>query len=142
MDSGQSDTQYCSVPPLVGECVAAGFPSPAEGLVERRLDLNETLIRNPPSTFFVRVAGDSMVDVGIRQGDLLVVDRAIEPRDKQIIVARWGEEFTVKRLRLWQGEVWLVPENAEYSKLEVTGSPDFEIWGVVTGVVRSLLRPF
>ena len=128
--------------PLAEECIPAGFPSPAEGLVERRLDLNETLVRNPIATFFVRVAGESMVGVGICRGDLLVVDRSVEARDKHIVVARLDGEYTVKRLRLWRDGVYLVAENPDYPTIDVTGAhAEFEVWGVVTSVVRSLLCP-
>lgn len=128
--------------PLMEECVPAGFPSPAEGLVERRLDLNETLIRNAVATFFVRVAGESMTGAGIYRGDLLVVDRSIEARDRHIVIARLDGEYTVKRLRFWREGVYLAAENPDYPPIDVTGSrTEFEVWGVVTSVIRSLLCP-
>jgi DNA polymerase V len=138
----QSGTPSSMAIPLVEENVAAGFPSPAEGLVERQLDLNEALIQNPVATFFVRVSGESMVGAGIYRGDLLVVDRSIEAQDRHIIIARLDSEYMVKRLRFSRKSVYLVSENPDFPPVEITGSPvEFEIWGVVTTVIRSLLCP-
>lgn len=135
MDYGQCASGI----PLVVGSVAAGFPSPAEGMVERRLDLNETLIRNPVATFFVRVSGESMIGAGICRGDLLVVDRSVEARDRHIVIARLDGEYTVKRLRFGRDGVYLVAENPDYRPIPVSGAhTEFEVWGVVVGVVRAL----
>jgi SOS-response transcriptional repressors (RecA-mediated autopeptidases) len=122
--------------PLVGAKVAAGFPSPAEDHVDRALDLNEHLIAHPAATFFVRVAGDSMRDAGIVEGDILIVDRSLTPQDRQIVVAQLDGEFCVKRLRRQGGRVWLESENPEYPRVELTEGQQLEIWGTVTFIIH------
>jgi DNA polymerase V len=129
------NTQYST---LFTEPVQAGFPSPAGDHEEQALDLNQLLIKRPEASFFVRAAGDSMIDAGIHQGDLLVVDRSLDPRHGQIVIARLDSEFTVKRLYIQDRLIRLVAENPNYPAIEVTADMDFEVWGVVTGVVRSL----
>ncbi len=116
--------------------VAAGFPSPAQDYIERRLDLNEHLIRRPSATFFVRVTGESMTGAAILDGDLLIVDRSIEPRSGKIIIASLAGELTVKRLLIENETVTLIPENPSFSPIHVAEPDDFEIWGVVTAVIR------
>ncbi|MBS0615914.1 MAG: translesion error-prone DNA polymerase V autoproteolytic subunit [Verrucomicrobia bacterium] len=120
--------------PLFETPVQAGFPSPAEDIIERKLDLHELLIRHPASTFFVRASGSSMKDAGITSGDLLIVDRAEPARDGAIVVAIVSGEFTVKRLRKENGVFFLMPENKKFPPIEVT--EDCEIWGVVTFVIH------
>lgn len=124
--------------PLYATRIAAGFPSSADDAVEGRLDLNQYLIKHPAATFFVRVAGDSMLNAGIQPGDILVVDRALEPVDGRIVIAAVDGELTVKRLRRRDGQVHLVAENDGYAPLPITEAMDFRIWGVVTGVIRTL----
>ncbi|GFM37869.1 LexA family protein [Desulfovibrio psychrotolerans] len=124
--------------PLFLNPVAAGFPSPAEDYVERPLDLNEHLVRNPVATFFVRAQGDSMTGAGILDGDILVVDRSVAPVHNRIVIAAVHGELTVKRLYLREGAVLLMPENENYPPLDVTGQEDVTVWGVVTAVVRTL----
>jgi DNA polymerase V len=119
--------------------VQAGFPSPAEDYLDKMLDLNELLIAHPAATFFVRVAGDSMQGAGIFSGDILVVDRSLEPTDNKIIVALVNGEFTVKRLKCKDGRISLVPENPAYPILELTEGSDFQVWGVVTYVIHKAL---
>lgn len=116
--------------------VQAGFPSPAEDYLDKMLDLNELLIAHPAATFFVRVAGDSMQNAGIFSGDILVVDRSLEPTDNKIIVAIVGSEFTVKRLKIREDRISLVPENPAYPILEMKEESDFQVWGVVTYVIH------
>jgi DNA polymerase V len=124
--------------PLLLCGVPAGFPSPADDYIERNLDLNELLVRHPAATFFVRAYGDSMKDAGIHSGDILVVDRAEEPKPECIVVAAVNGELTVKRLRRTGEKLFLVPENAEFQPLEVTPEMDFEVWGVVTSVIHKV----
>lgn len=124
--------------PLFLEAVSAGFPSPADDYVERGLDLNEHLIDNPEATFMVRVCGDSMVDAGIRDGDVLVVDRSREAAVGRIVVAVVDGELTVKRLARRGGAVLLVPENEAYAPIEILPGREFLVWGVVVGVVRRM----
>jgi DNA polymerase V len=118
--------------------VAAGFPSPADDYVERALDLNEHLIRHPAATYFVRASGNSMVNAGIHDGDLLIVDRSIAPADKQIVIAVIAGEFTVKRLCGKGGKIFLCPENDAYPAIEATEESDCRIWGVVLHSIHRL----
>ena len=118
--------------------VSAGFPSPAADYEEDRLDLNEHLIRHPAATFFVRAIGDSMIGAGIHCGDLLVVDRSLEARDKSVVIAAVNGELTVKRIRIRNKKITLVPENESYSAREIGGNVEFEVWGVVTSVIHEL----
>jgi DNA polymerase V len=128
-------TAYC---PFVGSRVSAGFPSPAEDSLERGLDLNEYLIDHQAATFFVRVKGPSMIGAGIHDGDTLIVDRAVEPRDGSVVVALVDGEFTVKRLRRNRGCIALVAENPAYEPITITPGCDFEVWGVVTYAIHQL----
>ncbi len=118
--------------------VPAGFPSPAADYEEGKLDLNRHLIRNPAATFFVRVTGDSMVKAGIHNGDLLVVDRSIEPRDKNVVIAVVNGELTVKRIRIRKNGLTLEAENEAYQSQEINDGIEFEVWGVVTNVIHAL----
>jgi len=122
--------------PLYLSTVQAGFPSPAEDYIDKKLDLNEQLVRHPAATFFVRVDGDSMRDAGVTSGDILVVDRAVEPRDGHIVIAALDGELTVKRLRRKNGQVLLVPENSDYAPVTVGPEASFEVWGVVTYIIH------
>ena len=122
--------------PLYSGTVQAGFPSPADDHLDKALDLNEHLISNPTSTFFVKAKGDSMKDAGIQSGDLMIVDRSIPPKDKQIVVAMLNGEFTVKRLRRKNGQVFLVAENQAFPSIEITEDQELTIWGVVTFVIH------
>lgn len=124
--------------PLMTCPVPAGFPSPAEDYVEGKLSLDKHLIKNPVATFFVRVTGDSMLGAGIHPGDLLVVDRALDPCDGKVVIAIVDGELTVKRLRLERDRLYLVPENPDYPVLEVKELTDFRVWGVVTNVIHPL----
>jgi DNA polymerase V len=122
--------------PLVSASVEAGFPSPADDHLERALDLNEELVRNPAATFFVRVKGESMRDAGIRSGDILVVDRSLSPVDRQIVVAMIDGEFTVKRFRKKNGRITLEAENPSFSPIDVGEDQELTIWGAVTYVIH------
>lgn len=124
--------------PLFLAPVSAGFPSPAEDYVEGRLDLNKHLIKHPATTFFVRVAGDSMTGAGIHPGDILVVDRSLEPRDASVVVVVLDGELTVKRISRRDGRLYLIPDNSLYQPLEILEGMEFEVWGVVTSVIHSL----
>jgi len=118
--------------------VPAGFPSPAEDYIEGKLDLNKHLIKHPAATFFVRVTGDSMINAGIHPGDILIVDRSLDPADKKVVIAVVDGELTVKRIRMIQDKIVLMPENANYEPLRIKEEMSFEIWGVVTNVIHSL----
>lgn len=124
--------------PLFIARVSAGFPSPADDHIDKNLDLNEFLIKHPAATFFVRVAGNSMINAGIRNGDLLIVDKALEPADNKIVVAALNGELTVKRIRKIKGKLFLAPENQDYQPIEIEPESQFEVWGVVTHVIQTL----
>lgn len=125
--------------PLFLSRVPAGFPSPAEDYVEGSLDLNEHLIQHKEATFFVRVQGESMIGAGIQNGDLLVVDRALEAVDKNIVIAVVDGELTLKRLSKRNGQVRLLPENPCFHPIEFNDDQVLEIWGVVTSVIHRVL---
>ena len=129
-------TRY-ALPIFLGR-LPAGFTSPADDYLEGKLDLNRHLIKHPAATFFVRVTGDSMIGAGIHSGDLLVVDRSLEPADKHVVVAVLDGELTVKRLFKQNGVLRLLPENLNYQPIEITPQQAIEIWGVVTSVIHSL----
>ena len=124
--------------PLFLSAVQAGFPSPADDSVEDRLDLHRHLVRNETATFFLHASGDSMEGAGIRDGDLLVVDRSLEPRSGRTVIAAVGGELTVKRLARRSGRTLLVPANPDYPEFDVTDREDLCIWGVVTYAVHKL----
>lgn len=122
--------------PLSNEHVAAGFPSPAEDFTQRGIDLNRELIANPASTFYARVSGLSMVDEGINDGDLLVIDKSLEPRSGCLAVCYIDGEFTLKRFEKHKDHALLVPANKEFKPIKVTCENDFCIWGIVTYVIK------
>ncbi|SFK15393.1 SOS response UmuD protein. Serine peptidase. MEROPS family S24 [Desulfomicrobium apsheronum] len=122
--------------PLYLHRIPAGFPSPADDYIESGLDLNDLLVRNPAATFMVRVSGDSMIGVGIHDGDILVVDRSETAVHGKIVVAALDGEMTVKRLHLKDGQCRLVPENKAFQPIQVGTEQDLQVWGVVVGVVR------
>jgi DNA polymerase V len=115
---------------------AAGFPAPADDLVEKVLDINDLVVENPASTFFVRVQGDSMEGAGIFSGDVLVVDRSVEARDGKIVVAAVYGELVVKRLKKQGSGFALYSEQAGYDPIPVLENDDCFLWGVVVGSVR------
>ncbi|HZC81321.1 MAG TPA: translesion error-prone DNA polymerase V autoproteolytic subunit [Nitrospiraceae bacterium] len=127
----------CERPVFVAR-VPAGFPSPADDYIEGKLDLNQYLIKHPAATFPVRVTGDSMEGAGIRSGDLLIVDRKLEPKDGSVVIAVLDGELTVKRLSIRNGKPVLLPDNEKYPPVEVGEECAFEIWGVVTYVIHEL----
>ena len=124
---------------LSGGEVAAGFPSPADDYIENPLDLNDFVTRHPASTFFVRVEGVSMINGGIKDRDILVVDRVLEAHTGHVVVAVINGEMVVKRLQCRNGKWHLVPENSSYKPVEITEDLDCVIWGVVTHVLHTLV---
>ncbi|WP_428946313.1 translesion error-prone DNA polymerase V autoproteolytic subunit [Pantoea sp. FN060301] len=121
---------------MFGELVPCGFPSPAQDYVERRIDLNELMIQHPSATYFVKSSGDAMIDAGICEGDLLVVDSSRKAAHGNIVIAVVGGEFTVKRLQL-HPVVMLKPENSLYAPVMIGSEDTLEIFGVVTYIVKS-----
>ena len=126
--------------PLFLSRVPAGLPAAAEDHVDGCLDLNEHLVEHRESTFFIRVQGQSMTGAGIEDGDLLVVDRALEAADGDLVVAMVDNELTLKRLQKRNGQVRLLPENPCFRPIEFADGQELSIWGVATSVVHSLRR--
>ncbi len=118
--------------------IPAGFPSPAEEWIEKRLDLNDLVLLHPTTTFYAQVEGNSMWGAGIYDGDIVVVDRALEATDTSIVVARLDGEFTIKRLHLLPDKTLLRAEHPDYPLLDVSSISDFQVWGVVTCVIHPL----
>lgn len=118
--------------------ISAGFPSPADDFKQERLSLDSELIKNKEATFFARVSGQSMIDAGLNDNDLLVIDRSLSPTHNRIAVCFLDGEFTVKRLKVVNDEVWLKPENKDYKPIKVTPENDFIIWGIVTNVIKKV----
>jgi DNA polymerase V len=116
--------------------VQAGFPSPADDYMEEKLDLNRFLVKNPSATFYVKVEGVSMVGAGIYPKDILIVDRSLQAKNNDIIIALVNGEFTVKRLNILADKVWLVAENPNYKPLDVSETA-FQVWGIVTYVIHN-----
>jgi DNA polymerase V len=124
--------------PLFLASVTAGFPSPADDYLEAKLDLNQYLIKHEAATFFVRVTGDSMIGAGVHSGDLLIVDRALEPLDNSVVIAVVNGELTLKRLSRQGGRLSLIPDNGNYPPIQIAEHMDFEVWGVVTHVIHAV----
>ncbi|KAA5541969.1 LexA family protein [Adhaeribacter rhizoryzae] len=122
--------------PLFVNLVRAGFPSPAEDYSEERISLTQYLNGNPTATFYVRVEGDSMEDFGLFEGDLLVIDRSLEVRSGDIILANIDNEFTVKKLEISGDGVRLVAGNKKYKSIQITTNLEMLVWGVVRGLAR------
>ena len=118
--------------------ISAGFPSPADDFKQQRLSLDSELVKNKEATFFARVSGQSMIDAGLNDNDLLVIDRSLSPAHNKIAVCFLDGEFTVKRLKVENDEVWLQPENKNYQPIKVTEENDFIIWGIVTNVIKKV----
>lgn len=123
--------------PFFNSGISAGFPSPADDHLEDRIDLNRELIKHKDATFFGRVEGDSMKNAGIEHGDLLIIDKSLEPRNGKIAVCFIDGEFTVKRIKVENEVVWLIAENEKYKPIKVTKDNDLVIWGIVVHVIKS-----
>jgi DNA polymerase V len=138
------DMQYINIEhsssitiPLYTSLVSAGFPSPADDHINKKIDLNELLIRHPAATFMARAEGNSMIDAGILSGDLLIIDRALTPKSGDIVLAVCDGGYLVKRLLKKQDRYFLYAENKNHSFKPTLIDQDVTIWGVVSGVVRS-----
>ena len=118
--------------------VQAGFPSPAQGEYADTIDLNRALITNPAATFCARVIGNSMVDAGINEGDLLIIDRSITPQDGNIAVCFIDGDFTVKRLSVRDDGIYMTPANAAFLEMKVQEDSDFQVWGVVSHIIKKV----
>ncbi len=126
--------------PYADQGIQAGFPSPAQDYINESIDLNRELIRHPAATFYGRVSGESMIGDGIEPGDILVIDRSIEPSDGDLAVCCLDGDFTLKRISLGDGEVRLIPSNESFDPILVTPESQFEVWGVVTYTIKQHRR--
>jgi len=123
--------------PLLPYGISAGFPSPAMDFIDLTIDLNKHLVKHPSSTFYGRVKGDSMKDEGIYDGDLMVIDKSLEPQNGKIAVCYIDGEFTVKKIKVDIDCCWLLPANNNYKPIKVTKDNELIIWGIVTHVIKA-----
>lgn len=120
--------------------IQAGFPSPAQDYISESIDLNREIVTHPAATFYGRVTGDSMINEGIENDDIIVIDRSLEPMDGDLAVCCLDGDFTLKRIRLEVDRVWLIPANESFDPILVTPDNRFEIWGVVTYTIKRSRR--
>lgn len=123
--------------PYIEGGISAGFPSPALDFIDLSIDLNKHLIKHPSATFYGRVKGLSLKNAGITDGDLLIIDKSLEPVNGKIAVCYIDGEFTAKRIQIYKDEILLIPENEDYKPIKITEENDFIIWGIVTHVIKS-----
>ena len=123
---------------LAEEGISAGFPSPADDFKETRISLDRELVKNKEATFYARVSGDSMVGAGLDDGDLLVIDRSLNPENGKIAVCLVDGEFTVKRIKKEKNKLYLTPENKKYKPIELKEENELIIWGVVEYVIKKV----
>ena len=144
METTKTLTFYTPKPPsgngviFVDTGISAGFPSPVDDFSESRISLDDELVKNKDTTFYAKVKGQSMIDAGLDDNDLLVIDRSLSPENNKIAVCFLDGEFTVKRLRVEKNEVWLQPENPNYPIINITKENDFMVWGIVTNVIKKV----
>ncbi len=138
IDIHPSDVAHILNVPITEQKISAGFPSPAENFGNATLDLNKELVKNPASTFYARVKGVSMIEEGINDGDLLVIDKSITPYNQCIAVCFIDGEFTLKRFQNHGDHALLIPANSDYEPIKVTAENDFVIWGVVRYVIKKV----
>tara|TARA_B110000967_G_scaffold47676_1_gene48340 strand:+ start:1186 stop:1638 length:453 start_codon:yes stop_codon:yes gene_type:complete len=125
--------------PIFTNSVQAGFPSPAEDYMDLDLNLQDHLIKNPSATFCVRAVGESMKDAGIKSGDIMLVDKSLTPKNRSIVLAVIDGEFTIKRVNVSKKELYLIPENENFSPIKITQEMDFQVWGIVTYIIHKAL---
>jgi DNA polymerase V len=136
MDFYAADLSTALELPLASTFISAGFPSPAEDHLELKLDLNRALIRHPNATFYGRVKGSSMIDAGIGEGDILVIDKSLDPKDGDIAVCFLDGEFTVKRISDRADGLYLMPANEEFQPIRIVEESEFQVWGIVTYIIH------
>ena len=118
--------------------IKAGFPSPAADFDESKISLDRVLVKNFETTFYAKASGSSMTGAGIDDGDIMVIDRSLEPQNNKIAICLIDGEFTVKRIKKYKGEVTLMPENKDYQPIKITEENDLIIWGIVTYVIKKV----
>jgi DNA polymerase V len=125
--------------PLMSSTISAGFPSPADDFIENQVDIFDRIVKHPASTFLVRAKGNSMINRGIQDGDILVVDKSLKPENNSIVIAYIDGEFTVKRFAKEKNSIVLYPANSEYKPIKIDCDNDFLVWGVVTYVLHQYI---
>lgn len=136
IDIIKADTETHIPLPYADQGIQAGFPSPAQDYISETVDLNREIVKHPAATFYGRVSGDSMIEEGIEQGDMLVIDRSLQPEEGDLVVCCVDGDFTLKRIHIEPGRVWLLPSNETYDPILVTPENQFSIWGVVTYTIK------
>ena len=126
------------LPSMAQDGIHAGFPSPATDYMTQAIDLNKELVKHPAATFYGRVVGDSMIDAGVDEGDILVIDRSLTAKDGDMAVCFVDGEFTLKYLRIREGELTLVPANPNYPQIHISEGVEFRMWGVVTYIIKKV----
>lgn len=126
------------LPPMAQDGIHAGFPSPATDYMTQAIDLNKELVKHPAATFYGRVVGDSMIDAGVDEGDILVIDRSLTAKDGDMAVCFVDGEFTLKYLRMKDNELTLVPANPNYPQIHISEGVEFRMWGVVTYIIKKV----
>ena len=123
---------------LIEQGISAGFPSPADDFKEVRISLDSELVKNSDATFYARVSGESMIGAGLDDGDLLVIDKSLNPENGKIAVCLVDGEFTVKRIKKENNKFYLIPENKNYNRIEISEENELIVWGIVTYVIKSV----
>lgn len=124
--------------PLIGRDITAGFPSPADDFLEYSINLNDALVKNPATTICARVVGNSMVEAGIENNNIIVIDRSLEPKNGDIAVCSIDNELTVKRIKKIKDKCWLMPENKEFKPIELIEGNTLVVFGIVKHIIKSL----
>ena len=126
------------LPSMAQDGIHAGFPSPATDYMTQAIDLNKELVKHPAATFYGRVVGDSMIDAGVDEGDILVIDRSLTAKDGDMAVCFVDGEFTLKNLRMKDNQLTLVPANPNYPQIQIPEGVEFRMWGVVTYIIKKV----
>ncbi|MBR1964474.1 MAG: translesion error-prone DNA polymerase V autoproteolytic subunit [Muribaculaceae bacterium] len=140
LDIFSADASTALSLPYAESGIQAGFPSPAQDYIDESIDLNRELIKHPAATFFGRVSGDSMIDEGIEEGDILVIDKSLEPMNDDLAVCCIDGEFTLKRISIEENRILLLPSNPTFKPIEIVADNQFVIWGIVTYTIKKNRR--
>lgn len=132
------DTENAKEIPFIADGIKAGFPSPAADFDETKISIDQLVVKNETATFYAKASGNSMIGAGIDDGDILVIDRSIEPTDNKIAVCFIDGDFTIKRIKIEEDCIYLQPENPKFKSIKVTEDNDLIIWGIVTYVVKKV----
>ena len=136
IDIFKADTKSSVELPFVDEGIRAGFPSPAQDYLDLSIDLNNELIKHPSTTFYGRVKGDSLIEADIHEGDILIIDKSLEPREGDLAVCCVDGEFTLKYIKIEQDVVWLIPANKDFQPIKLTAGNEIVIWGIFTYSIK------